>query len=520
MSNGKFLYHTSCPSCGSRDNLAVYDNDTSFCFGCRTYYSQHSSGSQSNDIRSTPREHRTLAKELFKGRTVALDDRGISQQTCRHYGVTVGVKDKKPAAHFYPYFEDGVHVGNKVRYLAEKDFRVKGRLSGLFGQQTFPKGCAKYITLTEGELDALSVYQLQGSKFPAVSVPNGAQAAVKAVKTNLEYLEAFERVYICFDNDEPGIKAAKAVAPILSPGKAYIVHLEEGFKDPNDYLVANKVERFNNLWWKAELFTPEGIVSSSALKDRIRNRTKEPSVPYPWVGLNAKTYGIRKGEMVIVTAQTGVGKTALLREIEYQILQEDPETKVGTLFLEETVEDSGLGLMSIEANKPLHLPDCKYTEEEYNSAERILDNNRVYFYNSFGSTSIDAIISRVRYYAKGLDCKYIILDHLSIIVSDQSHGDERKALDEIVTKLKTLTIELGIALIAVVHLNREGNIRSTAAIEQLANIVIRLERDVKDEDEVVRNTTQVIVEKNRYAGKTGPATQLYYDENTGRLDEL
>jgi twinkle protein len=118
-----------------------------------------------------------------------------------------------------------------------------------------------------------------------------------------------------------------------------------------------------------------------------------------------------------------------------------------------------------------------------------------------------------------LGCRYIVLDHLSIIVSDQS-GDERKQLDEISTKLKSLTMNLQIAVVAVIHINRQGQVRGSAGPEQVSNNVIRLTRDKKEVDDWRRNVTQMDVEKCRLSGRTGPACWLFYDSETGRLVEL
>jgi twinkle protein len=361
---------------------------------------------------------------------------------------------------------------------------------------------------------------IQGQKWPTVSIINGADSAEKEFKRNLEYLESFEKVYICMDRDDPGQHAAISCAKLLSPGKAFIVKMDPELKDPCEYLKQGRSEQFIREWWAAPLYTPAGILSSSTVKERIRNREHAPSVPYPFEGLNSLTYGIRKGEAVIVTADTGVGKTSFLREVQHSILEHDKDAKIGTMYLEETPEDSGLGMMSVSASIPFHLPDAKYTEEEYKEAEKILDEDRVFFYDSFGSNNIDEIISRVRYYARGLGCGYIILDHLSIIVSDHQQGDERKKLDEIMTKLKTLTIELNIALIAAVHVNRSGQIRGTAGIEQLANMVIKLSRDIVNPDPIKRNLVNYLVGKNRFAGKTGPACVCKYDDDTGRTVEV
>jgi hypothetical protein len=81
-------------------------------------------------------------------------------------------------------------------------------------------------------------------------------------------------------------------------------------------------------------------------------------------------------------------------------------------------------------------------------------------------------------------------------------------------------MELQICVIAVIHQNRRGEIRGTAGVEQLANIVIKLYRDKIDEDPWRRNVTKVSVEKNRFCGRTGPATYLFYDSETRRLSEL
>ena len=513
--------------CGSSDAMAVYTHNI-YCFSCEQ--SKKLDGQKFLDeldadvvLKAKKKNKRTMEhnEELRRGILWRIKDRAIDQETCAKYGVTILTKDKKPVAHVYPYYDaDDKHIANKIRHLP-KQFECEGDINkaGLFGQHLFPKGCAKYITICGGELDALSAYQMQGSRYPCVSVRNGEATAFKDVKRELEYLESFEAVYICLDADEVGNKAALRVAQVLSPGKARIVRLDKTLKDPSGYLVAGKAEEFIAQWWKAELYTPAGILPSSELKHRIRERKLTSGLPYPWDGLNKLTYGIRPGEAVIVTAETGVGKTQFLREIEHHILKTDPKARIGAMFLEETPEDSGLGLMSVEGSVPFHLPDAIYTENEYAQAERILDGDRVFFYDSFGSTKIDDIIARVRYYVKGLDCKYVIIDHLSIIVSDHTQGDERKLLDQIMTKLKTLTIELDMALIAVVHLNRQGTIRGTAAIEQLANIVFKLHRDKLSPDKELRNTTFVTIEKNRFSGKTGPATALLYDDVTGRLNE-
>jgi twinkle protein len=251
---------------------------------------------------------------------------------------------------------------------------------------------------------------------------------------------------------------------------------------------------------------------------------KEPeSVPFPWEGLNRSTYGLRLSELTLFLADTGVGKTSFMKEIEYKLLTDVELTKreygVGFLHLEEPKRDTALGLMSLHKNKPYHLPDTEKTRDELVEAYReIVDTSRVVIWDHFGSNDIETVLAKIRHMV-ALGCKYIVLDHLSIIVSDQS-GDERRQLDEISTKLKTLTMNLGICVICVMHINRQGQARGSAGPEQVSNNVIRLERDKKEANAWRRNVTQVIVEKCRLSGRTGPACYVFYNEITNRLEEL
>ena len=139
-------------------------------------------------------------------------------------------------------------------------------------------------------------------------------------------------------------------------------------------------------------------------------------------------------------------------------------------------------------------------------------------YDHFGSNNIEDLLNKIRHMV-ALGAKFIILDHLSIVVSDQS-GDERKLLDEIATKIKSLTMELQISILAVIHQNRQGQIRGTAGVEQLANIVIKLFRDKESDDAIRRDVTKVLIQKNRFCGRTGPCSYLRYSPETGRLAEL
>jgi twinkle protein len=518
------LRHQNCPDCGSSDGLAVYTDHHTHCFVCSktTFPEQEESFERitttTKDIQQPTRDFQPLV------------DRRITAETTKRYGVSL-VGD----THVYPYYNlDGVHCANKIRHVPTKGFHSEGAIgeAGLFGRTAFPAGSGRAITLTEGECDAMAVYELFGKRYPAVSV-KGASSATADVAKDFEYLNSFEKIYICFDKDDakvnpktgeiryPGQEAALAVAGMFPIGKAFIVTLRE-FKDANDYLIAGKFDQFRDEWFKAPQYTPTGLKLGRDMWDEISTPKNYETVAYPWEGMNAMTYGIRLSELVVVTADTGVGKTSVLKEIEHYILNNTPQDRgIGLLHLEEPNSDTALGLMSISADKPLHLPDVREAtskEDLRKYYDSTINNNRIVIWDHFGSNNVQEVLNKIRH-MHNLGCKYIVLDHLSIIVSDQS-GDERKQLDEITTKIKTLCMELNIAVIVVIHQNRSGQIRGTAGVEQLANIVIKLYRDKTDADEWRRNVTKIIVEKNRFCGRTGPGCYLFYNEFSGRLVEL
>lgn len=516
----KFVRHDTCPSCGSQDNLAIYeDHEHCFSEGCSHHRNYDDNGEKKiTRERSTDRPLTSLPSKQMP----ALKARGLDSATINKYKVSVNNNPESDIEAVFPRFDsDGQHVANQVR-RADKQFRCEGEISKacLFGQTYFPSG-GKSITVTEGYYDTLSAFQLTGSRYPNVGVMS-ASTAKKEVVDNFEFLNSFERIVLNFDSDDPGQKAAKDCAQLFEPGKVVLLKLDKA-KDANDYLMQGLTKEYINEWFRAPTFMPDGLKLGSELWTDIENHKTPHSVPYPWDGLNQKTYGIRLSEFVLLLADTGAGKTTVCKAIEHSLLmsEELKEKKygVGLLHLEEPKYDTAIGLMSIEACKPFHLPDTEKSLEELRAAyDKVVNTDRLVIWDHFGSNDIDVVLAKIRHMA-ALGCKYIVLDHLSIIVSDQS-GDERKQLDEISTKLKTLTMNLNIAVICVIHINRQGQVRGSAGPEQVSNMVIRLTRDKKDANEWRRNILKVEVEKNRFCGRTGPACYLWYNEMTTGLEEL
>lgn len=525
----KFLRHESCPECGSSDALAIYDNGGQHCFASGCDYHVFGTGEVPMTTQELPK-----AKPLNMGGVVAaIPQRRLSQETCSRFGVTVEYSSTgEIQKHYYPYYnsESGDICAAKVRDVKTKGFHATGDMSGagFFGQQQCSGN--KYITITEGELDALSVYEMFNKQYDVVSLRSGASNALKEIKEQLEWLESYENIVICFDNDKAGEAALEQVKDLFSPNKLRICKLP--VKDASDMLVANRVKDFTQLWWNAKVYRPDGIVAGTETWDTLVEKRQVKSIPYPWEGLNHITRGHRPYELVTITSGSGMGKSQFIREIEYDLLRRC-EGNIGVLALEEDLARTSLGIMSVAANRPLHLEEDTPVDQLRPFWEATLGTGRYYLFDHWGSTSADNLLARVRYMAKALDCRYVVLDHLSIVVSSQESGDERKAIDEIMTKLRTLVAETGIGLFLVSHLRRSqgkahedgaqislGELRGSQAIAQLSDIVIGMERDQQNANEDIRNTTTVRVLKNRYTGETGPACWLQYDRSTGRMTEV
>tara|TARA_R110000764_G_scaffold11541_2_gene34525 strand:- start:1820 stop:2848 length:1029 start_codon:yes stop_codon:yes gene_type:complete len=311
---------------------------------------------------------------------------------------------------------------------------------------------------------------------------------------------------------------------------------ESGLKDANDFLKQSKFEDFSRRWWAAEVYTPAGIINLADMGDILYDETTQETCLYPWAGLNDKLYGIRTGELVTFTAGTGTGKSSILRELMYHILQ-TTDSNIGVLALEESVKQTCFHIMSVPANDRLYLKEVreKYDKEALQNFEaKTIGTRRFFAFDHFGSISNDEILQRVRYMIKAMDCKWIFLDHLSILVSGQENGDERRSIDILMTKLRSLVEETNCALLLVSHLRRTssdkgaedgkeislGHLRGSQAIAQLSDAVIALERDQQADDPIEANTTRVRVLKNRYAGDNGIACALQFDKETGRLTEV
>jgi len=509
--DSQFVRHEPCPNCTSSDAFAVYSDGGGYCFSC----GHHVRGSGADAGESTPASPERIA---YDGDFARLPKRRISEDTCKKFNVRVA----EGVVRFPYYSSAGQVVGYKERN-ASKDFRWHGKNSDkrLFGQNLF--GGGKSLVITEGEMDALSVWQARPN-WPVMSLPSGAQGAKKALAAQLTELMKFDEIILMFDADEPGVKAAEECVSLFPPDKVFLASLGS-YKDASEALQANDAEAIRQAVWNKRTHSPASIIDGRTLFDLVSTPLHGKDADWPYHSLNDVTSGLRLGELVTVTAGSGVGKSTFCGETAVSLI--DQGFNVGYIALEESIKRTGLRLMTVKANKPLHLSNEIPTDQLRAAFDATVGSGHVYLRDGFGSIDPEVILSDIRFMVKAHDVKFVILDHLSILLSGNESADERKTLDVVMTKLRSFVEETGIGMILISHLRRAhqdkghedgaqislSQLRGSHSIAQLSDLVLAIQRSVSDGSD----QAELKVLKNRFNGQTGPAGYLAYDKDTGRL---
>lgn len=508
--------HQPCGDCGSSDGLTINEDGSTKCYACDTFTPGKGGG-------AVPRqEEKPVGIIYYNGEFVAIPDRKIKEETARFYKV----KTDNRGCIVYPlYDKEGNVVATKIRKSAkEKEFKVTGDFSKgcLFGQHQFGHG-GKYITIVEGQDDAMAAYQMLGSKWPVVSV-HSASSAVKDVVNSLDFLETYENIVICFDADEPGRKAAQAVAEKLSPGKAHIVSFNK-FKDANDYLKANGAADFQTEWWNKKQFTPVGVISFADTWKYIEERSNTEIIPLPTAmpllsGMLGG--GLAKGEITVVGALTSIGKTTFVNNLLYGFLSES-ENKVGYLGLETTVGEVASGLIDLHAKKKLSededLDDTKIAFDgiDWKDKLQIIDHQ--------GSLELDDMMRKIRNTIVAFDLDVFILDPLQASLPDLNNDTVKYAMDAFLKLAK----QTNVSFVIVSHMRKpdgsdphkvsEYDLLGSSSINQIAFNTILLSRDKLGENDLIKSSTKIMLVKARRTGKTGEAGWLYYNASSGLLEQ-
>lgn len=560
--------HTPCPGCGSSDALTIYTDGHGFCFAEDKLYSKrqlNGSGTR-NDTRSDSGRsdsHRgSVAGELAQPLSMALEEylgtaeahpiksRGITLATCKKWNYLIRRLPKGGHEQIAVYYDPKTKHPETCKVRTEdKAFFWEGptvkRGRRLYGQQLWGTG-GKSLTITEGELDALSVSQVFDHKYPVVSVPNGAPQAAKAVAANLEWVNSFDKVVFMFDMDQPGRDAAQECAKLLPPGKAFIAILPE--KDANACLMEGKGAEITRAFWNAQAWRPDGIIDARTLTALCLNPVVT-GLPWPWEFMTKWTYGRRPGELYVYGGGTGIGKTDFLAEIIADTISGTTRDLHASFapegFVAFTYETGPVLLKKSIAGKlakrRFHIPrdpdSPQWTEEELRDVMDYMDvtlwegGGKFFVNKNGGSADWEAVKDRSRYLVHAEGVKHISVDPISALVLGED--DERKLLDKLIMEAALLSQELECSIYMASHLARPQNgpsheeggrvalnqFRGSNGIVMWANYCFGLERNQQAEEPVERTKTVVRCLKDRYTGdSTGKTQALYYDTLAGTLD--
>ena len=517
--------HIACEKCSSSDGASISDTGWIKCFSCGKNYKDTNFEGEYGEC---PPDPKAVYEVPSMNLTIVRDvpSRGLTEDTCRKWDYRIGTDENGKPFHLAVYRKpDGAICGGKLRRPG-KQFLTEGvpGLAGLYGRHLWGSG-GKSVIITEGELDALSVSQAQDNKWPVVSLINGAHSAVSDIKKEITWLESFDKVVLMFDNDDVGREAVAKAVSLFSPGKVHVAKLPSDVKDASDLLKAGRQAEIIKAYWNASPWRPDEIIGGDELLSKILEPIPSADAVYPFEAFNEITRGIRKRELVTITAGTGIGKSHLCREISKGLL--DQKKSVGYIALEESVSKTGQILMAMYANVPWM--DWSPTPEERTKLfnENMRDN--FWTYDHWGSQDTETLLSRIRYMAVSMGVEYVFLDHVSIVVSGMENNDERRGLDLLMTQLRSMAEQTGIGIFLVSHLKKadgtpheEGgritlkDLRSSNSIAQLSDIVIALERDQQSEEDSSISTVRCL--KNRFTGETGILGYLRYNKETGRQE--
>jgi replicative DNA helicase len=355
---------------------------------------------------------------------------------------------------------------------------------------------------------------------PVVSLPS-ATPSKRLWENSKEWLGSFEKIILSVDTDEAGNALADKMARLF-PNKVYRVDHGQ-LKDANDFLVAGKQADFKNLWWKPVKHTPENILNTS--DEFLKLYTDTPEHTFYPTGIEAlddKILGLMQGHFTVFKAPTGIGKTELMRYMEYSMLKQG--VPIAAWHLEETKLRSLLGLVSYELQDNLTRRDLiveKGADEDVRAAiVKLTESENFYQFFLGDGQGTDELIEQIRFFSQACECKFVFFEPIQDVVVGTSEESKEAMLADLSIRLSKLAAELNIGIVTIAHTNENGDPKYCKMIGQRASVIIDLQRD-KDADSLdERNTTYLKVEKNRPCSEEGMAGKLAFNTDTFTLKEI
>lgn len=539
---GTHLRKEQCPVCAdqgkdnSGDNLQVYD-DGSWCAACGYVEDVRGEppGAYKTDLikQELPKEYLPMVRV---GEYKDIVSRNISKDVCEKYHYSFSdYADEQ--VHVVSFYSSGAIVAQKLR-LKGKQFKWLGDKSQiqnpLFGMELFEPNAKLNITICEGELDTLCLATREQGKWPIVGLLDGAGGqGIKAIAKAKDWLCKFKSVTLLFDGDKTGRQCAEECAKLLGP-KAKVVNMPDS-EDVCSMIATKRGEELRQLEIRATSIRPKDIVNISDYTDDDLYSVEATGITIPYPKLNKMIHGLKAGRLYLFCAGSGMGKSTLAKELALHLM-EVHNINVGSIFLEQSDKEAMKNYIAMLNNvESERFNDDKtlITSENRQEARELLSKH-AYFYKHFGSLDSNKLLQKIEYMMLANDCDYVILDHISMVVSggETEHG-ERKDIDMLMTNLRTLIQTHNKSVIAITHLKRPhsgresfnnggtinlDDLRGSATLEQVPDFVVAIEGNQFDEAQ--KDMRKLKVLKCRLGGKIGYADLCKYSDVTGRLTAI
>jgi len=435
--------------------------------------------------------------------------------------------DEKRDAIAIPYFEGGKLINVKYRSIASKQFQKEpGCASSLLNIDHIDKKMP--VIITEGEFDCMAAFLMDFENV--VSLPDGANS-VKAV----ESLESTDcEIMIATDNDIDGNKAAERITGLF--GSHRCKRLVLPVKDFNDALIEGMSpdDIQECIYGSQPVSNPELLTYPEAHKRLVESLVgkDEPCMKTGWDVFDGILGGLRYGELTVLSADTGIGKTTWGLNVGYRLCSQNiPILLVSSEMLPEKVLSklysihTGQNFESMNNDVLKHTcPNKVFTKRDLDACYAFFSEKNLFMWDGYGELPLQKCIELIKYSVMVYGVKYVLLDHLHFFLNANKPEFERQAIEEFTKGIARTAIETNTHIILICHPTKlqgnEGKVRmndlkGSASIKQDAHNVITLCRN----REYGNTDTEVWLQKVRDdAGREGkvifefdPDCQQYSD---------
>lgn len=416
-----------------------------------------------------------------------LRNRGFTDETIKHFRLGYAKRAVGEVVAI-PHFMGGLCVGVKYRALAESAPRKYERepdcAMPLFGIDTIGPDTGSAI-LTEGEFDAIALSQVFGLGAAVVSLTEGATAHLKDEARAA--LVTVNDLLICTDMDPKGDEGAAMHSSDLGAYRCRRVKLPR--KDANECLVAGVTrEEFEAAFASAESSYATKVKHIRASREDMlaMSGEVERGRPTGWPTMDRILGGFRPGEVTLLTAGTGSGKTSWTIDMT----RRQGELRQPSLLasLEMRRKAVAAKLLSVVAGRRW---DYMSPQERLPHVDALCEMP-IYLLDHYGAVPLTVFRAEVEYAVRRFGVGLVVLDHLHFAIG-HAHDDERKAIDAAAYEVQQIALHVGVHVVLVMHpakiktdefgKTREpeiGDLKGSSGPSQFADNVCRISRHPTD----------------------------------------